>query len=48
MTPGPEFRTGRAAHDPLAIEHTLPVLAEASKTVSKWNEAYPEEHLESR
>jgi len=36
-----------AAHDPLAIEHTLRVYAEVCKTLSKWlNDAHPEAHLE--
>jgi glutamate-1-semialdehyde aminotransferase/spore coat polysaccharide biosynthesis protein SpsF (cytidylyltransferase family)/predicted dehydrogenase len=36
-----------AAHDPLAIEHTLRVYAEVCKTVSKWlSESNPEEYLE--
>jgi glutamate-1-semialdehyde 2,1-aminomutase/spore coat polysaccharide biosynthesis protein SpsF len=36
-----------AAHDPLAIEHTLRVYAEVCKTVSKWmQEPNPQEHLE--
>jgi glutamate-1-semialdehyde 2,1-aminomutase len=36
-----------AAHDPLAIEHTLRVYAEVCKTVAKWlSERHPEAYLE--
>jgi glutamate-1-semialdehyde aminotransferase/spore coat polysaccharide biosynthesis protein SpsF (cytidylyltransferase family)/predicted dehydrogenase len=36
-----------AAHDPLAIEHTLRVYAEVCKTVSQWlSEPHPQAHLE--
>ncbi len=46
ITPCPELLTGTSAHDPLAIEQTLPAYAEVCKTVSKWlNEVHLEEHL---
>jgi hypothetical protein len=36
-----------AAHDPLAIEHTLRVYAEVCKTVAEWlREPNPERYLE--